>query len=284
MPAQAIVKSVSSAQLQSALTRCVAEWLVAAAKTLPAAKRTRRGSPEASPAAAHNSAGPDLDVVIDGEHFLIEAKAAPLSGQDLLEAVYAASGDLLGSSNLFILQETDPAVMKVVSALLEQLPDIVARRRQALSERNIEALVDVFLGTDPLAPVMPLIERDNARAQASFLEHWPVLTAEAVAKQAGHASTNRSATASRWKSAGRIFSVRSSGHEVFPVFQFQEGRPRKVIGEILSALPDTLSGWQTAFWFTGPNSWLDDKAPVDRLNDEAAVITAAEHERDVWMG
>ena len=82
----------------------------------------------------------------------------------------------------------------------------MARRRQALSERNIETLVDLFLGEDPLAAAMPKIERDNAAAQAAFLRHYEVLTAEAVAGQASHASTNRSATASRWKRA-RVFGV-----------------------------------------------------------------------------
>lgn len=202
----------------------------------------------------------------------------------LLDAVRDAFSDRMGESQVLILHDMDPAVATVLSAVIEQLPAVVARRRQALSERNIEALVDVFLGVDPLAAAMPAIERDNAAAQADFLKRWPVLTADAVAAQAEHGSANRSATASRWKKARRIFGMRVSGREVYPAFQFIEGRPRPVVGKALEALPTGFTGWQTAFWFTGPNGWLDGQAPVERLEDDAAVIAAARHERDAWMG
>ncbi len=202
----------------------------------------------------------------------------------LLEAVRGALADRLGSSQVFILQDTDPATAAVISAVIEQLPAVVASRRQALSERNIETMVDLLLGADPLAAAMPAIERDNAAAQADFLKRWPVLTADAVAAQAEHGSANRSVTASRWKKARRIFGMRVSGREAYPAFQFREGRPRSVVGKVLEALPPGFTGWQTAFWFTGPNGWLDGRAPVERLEDEAAVVAAAGHERDAWMG
>ncbi len=202
----------------------------------------------------------------------------------LLEAVRGALADRLGSSQVFILQDTDPAATAVISAVIEQLPAVVASRRQALSERNIETMVDLLLGADPLAAAMPAIERDNAAAQADFLKRWPVLTADAVAAQAEHGSANRSATASRWKKARRIFGMRVSGREAYPAFQFREGRPRSVVSKVLEALPPGFTGWQTAFWFTGPNGWLDGQAPVERLEDEAAVVAAAGRERDAWMG
>ena len=204
--------------------------------------------------------------------------------QWLLDAVRGALADRLGSSQVFILQDTDPAVAAVISAVIEQLPGVVASRRQALSERNIETMVDLLLGADPLATAMPAIERDNAAAQAGFLRRWPVLTADAVAAQAEHGSANRSATASRWKKARRIFGMRVAGREVYPAFQFIEGRPRPVVGKALEALPPGFTGWQTAFWFTGPNGWLDGQAPVERLGDEAAVVAAADRERETWMG
>ncbi len=226
----------------------------------------------------------DVDVVIEGESYALQTRSLRLTGQDFLEAVHAAAGELLGTAQVFIVHDADPAVAKVISAIVGKLPEVVARRRQALSERNIEALVDVFLGTDPLAAAMPAIEGDNAAAQAAFLERWRVLTAEDVALQAAHGSSNRSATASRWKKARRIFGMRVSGRETYPAFQFREGRPRPVVGKVLAALPDALTGWQTAFWFTGPNGWLGGQAPVERLEDEAGVVAAAGHERDAWMG
>jgi len=281
MRTEALFEALPAGRLQVELTRKVAARLAPAqGETRP--KGLAQGSSKTL--ARVQEARADLDVVIDGEHYVLQAKGSHLSGQELLKAVHAAFGELLGSSQLFILHEANPTMTKVVWAVLEQLPNVVTSRRQALSERNIEALVDVYLGADPLASAMPNLERDNAVAQAEFLKRWPVLTAEAVAKQAEHASTNRSATASRWKRAGKIFGVRVSGREAYPSFQFLEGRPRPVIGRVLNVLPHTLTGWQTAFWFTGPNGWLDGEAPVERLTDETAVVAAAEHERDAWMG
>lgn len=285
MSADAVLEAVSAERLQAELTCKVAARLLLANRR-PKAEDVIRGSAKPSvrvrPTSADHGAG--IGVVIEGERYAFQTKTIRLTGQDLLEAVHAAAGELLGSAKVLIVHDIDPAAAKVVLAVVEQLPEVVARRRLALSERNIEALVDVFLGADPLAAAMPAIESDNAAAQAAFLKRWPVLTAESVAEQAEHASSNRSATASRWKKARRIFGVRVSGREAYPAFQFKEGRPRAVIGKALAALPETLTGWQTAFWFTGPNGWLGGQAPIDRLADEAAVAAAAEHERDAWMG
>lgn len=285
MSTHATLEAVPAERLQAELTRKVAARL-SPAKLPVAGKVLVQSSMSTSSLLrpAPTNRGTDLDVVIDGESYAFQTKSIRLTGRELLEAVHAAAGELLGSAKVFIVHDTDPAVAKVISAIVGQLPEVVARRRLALSERNIEALVDVFLGADPLAAAMPAIESDNATAQATFLERWPVLTAEDIALRAEHGSSNRSATASRWKKARKIFGMRVSGREAYPAFQFREGRPRQVLGKILARLPETLTGWQIAFWFTGPNGWLDGQAPVKRLDDEAVVVAAAEHERDTWMG
>ena len=181
---------------------------------------------------------------------------------ELLRAVRHAIGDLLGSATqVFVLREEDRALAPVISAVIEQVPGAIRARRRALTERNVEALVDVYFGVDPLAAAMPDLERDNAEAQALFLRTWPVLTAEALARQAGHGSRNRSATASRWKAARRMFGVRAGGREVYPAFQFEDGRPKPVVGRILKALPARASAagrrpsgspGRTAGWLGSP--------------------------------
>jgi hypothetical protein len=266
MPSDALMETVPAERLGDDVANRVA------ARLAPGDRSQAGAAASASGSSASATARPDAPRALANDR------------ERLLEAVRGALADRLGSSQVFILQDMDPAVASVISAVIEQLPTLVASRRQALSERNIEALVDVFLGVDPLAAAMPAIERDNAAAQADFLKRWPVLTADAVAGQAEHGSANRSATASRWKKARRIFGIRAAGREVYPAFQFQEGRPRPVMGKVLAALPPGFTGWQTAFWFTGPNGWLDGQAPVERLRDEAAVVAAADRERDAWMG
>jgi hypothetical protein len=45
-----------------------------------------------------------------------------------------------------------------------------------------------------------------------------------------------------------------------------------------------MTAWQTAFWLTASNSWLGGAAPLDRLDDEAAVVAAAERESEALGG
>lgn len=282
MATPAVIEAFSAEQLRTDLTHMVAARLAPAKGRAPTRFRVR--DPMVRRASLTSEPSVDAEVIIDGEHYALQAKQTHLTGRELLEAVHAAAGELVGSARVFIVHDSDPALAKVLASMMEHLPKIVASRRQALSERNIEALVDVFLGADPLAAAMPAIESDNAVAQAAFLARWPVLTAEAIAAGAAHASTNRSATASRWKKARRIFGVRVSGREAYPAFQFQEGRPRPVIGKILAALPEEITGWQCALWFSGPNGWLDGQTPVEKLGDQSAVVAAAKHERNAWIG
>lgn len=280
MPAEALLEAVPAEHLQAELTRRVAERLAQ-----PKTPSSSGSLPTTARVGKNRSGYTDMAVIIDGDRYVVETKKGNVDGEALLRAVHAAMGDLLGAgTRVLLLPNDDRALAPVISAVMEQVPNAVRARRQALTERHIEALVDVYLAADPLAAAMPNLERDNAQAQSRFLQAWPVLSAEAVAEQAGHDSTNRSATTSRWKKARKIFGVRVSGREAYPSFQFQEGRPRPVIGRVLSALPATLSGWQTAFWFVGPNSWLADQPPATRLDDEAAVVAAAEHESETWMG
>ncbi|HEY9219032.1 MAG TPA: hypothetical protein VIO94_13350 [Phenylobacterium sp.] len=227
----------------------------------------------------------DLDISIDGQSFTIQIKVGTVTAREVLDALQASMSEVFSSYVQFLLvRDPDPELAPIINAVLEQVPGAVRARRQALTEQHIEALVDVYMANDPLAAAMPDLERDNAEAQAQFLKRWPVLSADEVAARAGHGSKNRSATATRWKRAGKIFGVRSGGREVYPAFQFKDGEPRQTIAPILASLPEGMSGWQIAFWFIGPNSWLEDAAPVSRLDDEAALVAAARHEAETWMG
>jgi hypothetical protein len=273
VPREAAVEPLAPAQLQADVTRLVAKQL---------ASRLRL----AGPAGARQSReAADLEIAAAGERFAVELKRLGVTTGELLDAVYAAIAEMFdANTQLLRLRTGDPELAPVISAVVEQVPRAVQARRQALTEQHIDALVDVYMANDPLSPALPDLERDNAEAQARFLKQWKVLTADDVAERAGHGSKNRSATASRWKRAGRIFGVRSGGREVYPAFQFKDGAPRPAVCKVLAALPRDMSGWQTAFWFVGPNGWLDGAAPVERLDDEAALVAAARREDDAWMG
>ena len=203
---------------------------------------------------------------------------------DLNIAVRKALRTFVGNGAMFVLHDVDPQLEPMISQVVSQVPHAVERRRQALTEQNLDALVSVYLSHDPLAAGLSEIERDNAEAQADFIENEPCYSAEDLAILVGSDASNRSALATRLKTRGAIFGVKRLGKDRYPKFQFRDGQPRKIIGKILKALPADMTPWQTAFWFVRPNGWLDGARPVDRLDDEAAVLQAAAREGDDWIG
>ena len=272
MSSETAVEALPTEQFRDDVTRLIAERLAPMAKAVVSRRKAKKNADTAIS-------------LVDGDRLALNFKSRVVTGVQLMAAVRAALGEVLGDrSQVLVLRNADPELTPVMKAVFEQVPRAVRARRRALTDQHIDALVDVYMANDPLAAALPDLERDNAEAQASFLKQWPVLTGGQLAERAGHGSNNVSATASRWKAAGKIFGVRTGRREVYPVFQFKEGQPRPVVGEVLAALPDEMSGWQTAFWFVGANSWLDEDAPVDRLEDAADVIEAARHEREVWSG
>ena len=159
-------------------------------------------------------------------------------------------------------EKLDPAVVR----LLEPISAVVARKRAEMSERNVELLVEAMLpANDPMSAVRSKIEADNARARVRFAEEVPCFTSAELAELAGHSARNRSATGSRWKAEGKAFSVQLGGRELFPAFQFKDGKPDPAVAQVLDALPPGMSQWQVAFWFVSSNPWLDGGVPAENL-------------------
>jgi hypothetical protein len=125
---------------------------------------------------------------------------------------------------------------------------------------------------------------DNLPARRRFFEEVPCLTSEEVAALAGHTARNGSMTASRWKQAGRIFSVPGPREDVYPAFQFQDGKPHPTVARVLAELPKRKSPWQVAFWFVSNNGWLGGATPAARLADGDTVVAAARHEAEDIIG
>lgn len=201
------------------------------------------------------------------------------------QAVDMAMTKTLGSSARYVaIDSDDPLVQQSVVSVIERVPEIVHARRDQISQANIDLLVDNFLRTEPTASARAEIELDNARERALFREQVPCYTSRQVAELAGHGATNASATTSRWKKAGRIFGVPWKDGDLYPAFQFEEGRPRGIIARVLAALPARMTPWQTAFWLTSGNSWLDGATPASMLDAGDAVVAAAEREAESVIG
>lgn len=172
----------------------------------------------------------------------------------------------------------DPDRQALYAIVDKLLPDVRTRHL----ERKIEQLLDVVADThDPMAEFHAAVATDNTAIRQRFMQEVETLTSSQVAALAGHEAKNRHQTAARWKSQRRVFAVSYQGQDWFPAFQFDaDGRPLPLIKQVLDVLPRTRTPWQVAFWFVSSNSWLGGPAPHDRLDDPAALIEAAGHERD----
>lgn len=189
-----------------------------------------------------------------------------------------------GKADYLPARSKEPLVEAAVAAVIERVPEIVHARQEALSQETIDLLVDAYLKSAPTAPARHQIEMDNARERARFVEEFPCYTSREVAELAGHEAANASATATRWKKARRIVGLPWKGSDLYPAFQFREGRPRPIVGRLIETLPERLSPWQIVFWLTSSNSWLGGATPLDRLDDEAALIAAATRESEALGG
>jgi hypothetical protein len=179
----------------------------------------------------------------------------------------------------------DPLVEAAVADLLERVPEIVHARQEKISQENIDLLVDAYLKSAPTAPARRQIEMDNARERARFVEEFACYSSREVAELAGHEAANASATATRWKKAKRIVGLPWKGSDLYPAFQFREGRPRGELHPVLTALPERMTPWQIAFWLTSSNSWLSGATPLERLDDDpAASVEAAARESEAPGG
>jgi hypothetical protein len=106
----------------------------------------------------------------------------------------------------------------------------------------------------------------------AFIQNIRCLTAQEVAKEGGHDAKNTSATASRWISDRKIFSVTYGGRRLYPDFQFRHGQPRPVIARVLEALPADPTGWDYAYFFATANSYMEQKRPMDELDSDPEKI------------
>jgi nucleoid DNA-binding protein len=191
---------------------------------------------------------------------------------------------LEGSQTHVVIVPKDDPLGSTVSRVVQRVPEIARIRQQELTEKNIDALVKLYLVDDPVGEARRAIETDNARERARFLSDVACLTSKEIAQNAGHQAANASVTGSRWKQQGKIFSVPSRGSELYPAFQFRDGQPHQTVVKILRELPKQMSPWQIAFWFTSSNSWLRGATPADRLDDEEAVVMAAHRESESIVG
>jgi hypothetical protein len=165
----------------------------------------------------------------------------------------------------------------------EMLPPPVAQSFIGSFDENFMVRLIASLGTpDYGAPLSPEPAEADVPSHADdppsaneptrawrqwFAKNVKWLKAADVAQESGHQAKNTSATANRWTTEGKIFSVRHGGQLMYPAFQFQHGSPLPVVARILKSLGPDSTGWNYAFFFASPNAYLDGAKPMDKVRD-----------------
>ena len=179
------------------------------------------------------------------------------------------------------VDRSEPMLELAFRAMADRLPELMRTRRRNLEDSDIEALLNIMAPASLDGDIGKALAFDNARAREAFFRDVPCLSSKDVAAQAGHRAKNTSVTASRWKQAGKVFSVPRLGEDLYPAFQFRDGMPHPAVARVLAVLPKRKSPWRVAFWFTSSNSWLDGACPSERLDDEAVVEAARREAEDI---
>ncbi|MBA5803617.1 hypothetical protein [Rhizobium changzhiense] len=251
-----------------------------AGQTVPSAGRRGKGTPEqASDNNALRNAFTNAFLQTLTK-LTVEHSAAP----ELAKLARAMADVAVGDSVVIRLKPDLPeGHRRSVKIFFQTMVRVSGSLEESRLEDAINKLADVIL-PDELGEARGALAADNLELRDRFIAEVPQLTSAEIGNRAGSSARNLYATAARWKKAGDIFSVHHRGTEYFPAFQLRDGRPHPAIKKALAALPENLSPWQRAFWFVSTNGWLNDKAPMDVLDDMDAVTAAATRERQEVAG
>jgi len=212
-------------------------------------------------------------------------KAASLIHGDVLtvQPYRDAQGRELRGGRAFVVEVADEAASNTLLASLPLLDRLLAEKTAAVRERRLEEMVD-FMAARMLTPSAVDVEMAQrlASRHARILNEFGYHTAEQLADANGSQASNRSALADNWRKRRQVFAVphpdkAARERDVYPAFQFDDGRPIKAVQEVLDAFGERKSPWKLALWFTSNHGALPGSArPVDLLtSDPQAVVEVA---------
>lgn len=152
----------------------------------------------------------------------------------------------------------------------------------------MEEMVD-FMAARMLAPSSAEVEMAQrlARRYARIHNEFGYFTAGQLADANGSQASNRTALADDWRKRRQAFAVphpdkAARERDIYPAFQFDDGKPIKAVQKVLEAFDGRKTPWKLALWFVSNNGRLPDSArPVDLLSrDPNAVVQAARRDAE----
>lgn len=166
------------------------------------------------------------------------------------------------------------AVYKVMLSMLPLVRDLLEKENTETFSKLVEVLID----RTPPTPALLMQSKMQARAINRVMDSGDWLTSQQVAEIADRSTTNPSAHTSKWKKQGQIFSIHHQGRDYYPGYALDpdhQYRPRPELKPILEIFGDRASGWELAFWFDSPNSYLGGQRPKELLATDPEKVRFA---------
>ncbi|MCM7136238.1 tyrosine-type recombinase/integrase [Enterobacter cloacae] len=119
-------------------------------------------------------------------------------------------------------------------------------------------------------------DRQLEELKARILADSEWLTASELSAKAGFRSADPEAGPKGWKAAGKIFSLKVDGEDLYPDYVLDEKmRPLKVVRLILSLFKERKTPWGLAIWFGSANRRLRGGKPKDLLISKSELVLMA---------
>lgn len=119
-------------------------------------------------------------------------------------------------------------------------------------------------------------DRQLETLKSQILEDSVWLTASELSAKAGFRSADPDAGPKGWKAAGKIFSLKVDGEDLYPDYVLDEKmRPLKVVRLILSLFKERKTPWGLAIWFGSANRRLRGGKPKDLLISKSELVLMA---------
>ncbi len=119
-------------------------------------------------------------------------------------------------------------------------------------------------------------DRQLEELKARILADSDWLTGSELSAKAGFRSAAPDAGPKGWKAAGKIFSLKVDGEDLYPDYVLDEKmRPLKVVRLIFSLFKERKTPWGLAIWFGSANRRLRGGKPKDLLVSKSELVLLA---------
>ena len=125
------------------------------------------------------------------------------------------------------------------------------------------------------------------RSKAEILASGHFVTPDGLAQRLNMDASGLTAWLARAEAQLQIFSIENDGQVLYPGYAFLADGNCKLIPalqEVLRVFHPKKEGWDLAFWFRSPNTFLGGKRPEDLLDRNLpSIVFAAQEEVSRYM-